>query len=96
MDKLQELADLCIDCKKCWDVCPVNMVTAGNIYTPQGKIGSLSKILAGEELTEDEFNNIYLSTRCGACDDVCPVDIPITNIIQYERKLLAEQGKEPA
>ncbi|WP_245546334.1 (Fe-S)-binding protein [Methanomethylovorans hollandica] len=96
MDELQGLADQCIDCKKCWDVCPVNMVTAGDIYTPQGKIGSLSKILAGEELTENEFNNIYLSTRCGACDDVCPVDIPITQIIQYERKLLAEQGREPA
>ncbi|WP_292485181.1 (Fe-S)-binding protein [Methanohalobium sp.] len=42
-----------------------------------------------------EFDNIYLSTRCGACDDVCPVNIPIKDIIQYERHLLAEQDKEP-
>jgi glycerol-3-phosphate dehydrogenase subunit C len=72
------------------------MVTEGNRFTPQGKIESLAKIVAGEELTQDEMDNIYLSTRCGACDDVCPVDIPITDIIQYERQLLAQHGKEPA
>ncbi len=94
--RFQEIIDSCIDCKKCWDVCPVNMVTDGNRFTPQGKIESLAKIVAGEELSKDEYDNIYLSTRCGACDDVCPVDIPITDIIQYERQLLAEQKREPA
>lgn len=72
------------------------MVTEGNRFTPQAKIGSLAKIVTGEELTQDEMDNIYLSTRCGACDDVCPVSIPITDIIQYERELLAQQGREPA
>ncbi|WP_233564674.1 hypothetical protein [Methanohalophilus sp. RSK] len=56
----------------------------------------MQRIVAGEKLTSDEMDNIYLSTRCRACDDVCPVDIPITDIIQYERQLLAQQGKEPA
>jgi glycerol-3-phosphate dehydrogenase subunit C len=96
MNKFELEVSNCIDCKKCWDVCPVNKVTEGNIYTPQGKIESLAKIAAGEELTQEEYDNIYLSTRCGACDDVCPVNIPITDIIQYERQLLAEQDREPA
>ncbi len=96
MYRFEEEINSCIDCKKCWDVCPVNMVTEGDRFTPQGKIESLAKIVAGEELTQDEYDNIYLSTRCGACDDVCPVDIPITDIIQYERQLLAQQGREPA
>ncbi|MCC4771313.1 (Fe-S)-binding protein [Methanosarcina sp. DH2] len=96
MHRFQEEISSCIDCKKCWDVCPANMVTEGNRFTPQGKIKSLAKIVAGEELTQDEMDNIYLSTRCGACDDVCPVSIPITDIIQYERELLAKQGREPA
>ena len=72
------------------------MVTEGNRFTPQGKIDVLGKVLMNEELTQDEFDNIYLSTRCGACDDVCPMNIPITDIIQYERELLAKAGKEPA
>ncbi|WP_367343728.1 (Fe-S)-binding protein [Methanomethylovorans sp.] len=96
MHRFQKEISSCIDCKKCWHVCPVNIVTEGNRFTPQGKIRSLAKIIAGEELTQDEMDNIYLSTRCGACDDVCPVSIPIIDIIQYERELLAQQGKEPA
>ncbi len=96
MHRFEAEISYCIDCKKCWDVCPVNMVTEGNRFTPQGKIESLAKIVAGEELTKDEMDNIYLSTRCGACDDVCPVNIPITDIIQYERELLAKQEREPA
>ncbi|WP_406661289.1 (Fe-S)-binding protein [Methanolobus sp. ZRKC3] len=95
MHKFQIEISSCIDCKKCWDVCPVNMVTEDNRFTPQGKIDVLGKVILGEELTKDEFDNIYLSTRCGACDDVCPVNIPITEIIQYERELLAKQGREP-
>ncbi len=96
MHKFQIEISSCIDCQKCWDVCPVNMVTEDNRFTPQGKIDVLGKVIMGEELTQDEFDNIYLSTRCGACDDVCPVNIPITDIIQYERQLLAQQGREPA
>lgn len=89
MYRFEEEISSCIDCKKCWDVYPANMVTEGKRFTPQGKIQSLAKIIAGEKLTQDELDNVYLSTRCGACDDVCPVSIPITDIIQYERELLA-------
>ncbi|WP_462273156.1 (Fe-S)-binding protein [Methanohalophilus sp.] len=64
MYRFQEKIDSCIDCKKCWDVCPANMVTEGNRFTPQGKIKSLAKIVAGEELTQDEMDNINLSTHC--------------------------------
>ena len=39
------------------------MVTEGNRFTPQGKIRSLAKIITGEELTQDEMDNIYLSTK---------------------------------
>jgi Fe-S oxidoreductase len=95
MINLQELADSCIECNKCLDVCPVTKVTGNDSFTPRAKISLLDRIEAGKELTEDEMNNVYLSTRCGACDDVCPVDIPITDIIQRERQLLAEQGREP-
>lgn len=96
MFRFEEEVNSCIDCKQCWDICPVNMVTEGDRFTPQAKIRTLEKIVEGRELTQEEMDNVYLSTRCGACDDVCPVDIPITDIIQYERELLAQQGREPA
>lgn len=95
MYKFQKEVESCIDCNLCWDVCPVNRIKGGDVYTPQGKIMSLAKVVAGEELSKEEMDNIYLSTRCGACDDICPSNIPITDIIQYERQLLEEQGREP-
>ncbi|WP_259134089.1 (Fe-S)-binding protein [Methanosalsum natronophilum] len=84
-----------MDCGKCHDACSVFMVTGNEDYTPQAKINVLSKIEAGEELSQHELDNIYLSTRCGACDDICPVNIPITQIIQYERELLGKRDLEP-
>jgi|Deesub1362A_J573_1020465.scaffolds.fasta_scaffold00033_114 glycerol-3-phosphate dehydrogenase subunit C len=85
----------CIDCGKCGEICPICKVSDNILYTPDNKIKLLSKIENGEELTKDEFDTIYLCTRCRACNEVCPVDIPIADIIQYERGLLAEQGREP-
>jgi len=95
MDPYQTAVDSCIDCGKCGEVCPISMVSDNPIYTPDSKIKLLSKIAGGEELEKDEFDTIYLCTRCGVCDDVCPEDIPISDIIQHERELLAKQGREP-
>ncbi len=95
MMSLQEYADSCIDCKKCLDVCPITIVTENENFTPQSKVRLLSRIEANECLSDEEVDNVYLSTRCGACDAVCPVNIPITSIIQRERQLLSEQGREP-
>lgn len=92
----QEEISSCTQCGECQNACPVSRVTGDGRFTPQGKIASLEKIIAGIPLTQDQIDNIYLSTRCGACDDACPMGIPITRIIQYERELLAQQGKEPA
>lgn len=95
MDEDLLAIDYCIDCGKCYDVCHISKVT-DNKYTPKSKIMLLVKLLDDDELEQEEINDIYLSTRCGACDDVCPMNIPITDIIQREREILAKQGKEPA
>ncbi|MCM1986654.1 MULTISPECIES: (Fe-S)-binding protein [Methanococcoides] len=95
MDEDLLAVSYCIDCGKCYDVCHIAKVT-DNKYTPRSKIMLLQKLIDGDELDQDEVDDVYLSTRCGACDDVCPMNIPITDIIQRERTILAEQGKEPA
>lgn len=95
MDQDLLAVDYCIDCGKCYDVCHIAKVT-DNKYTPRSKIMLLQKLIEGNETEQEEINDVYLSTRCGACDDVCPMNIPITAIIQREREILAQQGKEPA
>jgi glycerol-3-phosphate dehydrogenase subunit C len=65
------------------------------MFTPENKIKILGKIETNEPLTQGELDSIYLCTRCGACNDMCPMDIDIAGIVQHCRSLLAKQGREP-
>jgi Fe-S oxidoreductase len=52
-----------------------------------------AKNLAGGVVTEEE---IWACTTCGACQEVCPVDIEhIRKIIELRRNLVLEQSKMP-
>jgi len=85
----------CTDCDLCTGVCAFSVVGEKELYSPKHKIAQLEKIANGEELSQDEYDTVYLCTRCGVCNDVCPVDIDLAGIIQHERGLLTRQGREP-
>lgn len=70
----------CIRCSACLNVCPVYERTGGHAYGSvyPGPIGAiLSPQLTG--LTGDSVNDSlpFASSLCGACEEVCPVRIPI-------------------
>ena len=70
----------CIRCSACLNVCPVYERTGGHAYGSvyPGPIGAiLSPQLTG--MTGDSPNDSlpYASSLCGACEEVCPVKIPI-------------------
>jgi len=95
MSSFLDEVNKCTECGECGRICPISFVSDKEIYTPDNKIRQLEKIEKNEELTQDEYDTVYLCSRCGACNDVCPEGIDIYGIIQYERKLLADQGREP-
>ncbi len=69
----------CIHCGRCMEVCPV----ANNSDTD-----AVSPIDIVKLNTYDNYNraqHIFKhTTLCGACDDVCPVKIPLTKLMLYE------------
>jgi len=70
----------CIRCSACLNVCPVYERAGGHAYGSvyPGPIGAiLTPQLTG--LTGDSVNDSlpYASSLCGACEEVCPVKIPI-------------------
>jgi len=73
----------CIRCSACQNVCPVYRQTSGHAYraTYGGPIGSvLSPLLAKENFRE--FADLPKAcTLCGACREVCPVDIPLPELL---------------
>ena len=71
----------CIRCGACMNHCPVYARIGGHAYgtTYPGPIGAIiSPHMLGLDST---YPLAFASTLCGACAEVCPVKIPITEIL---------------
>lgn len=75
----------CIRCSACLNVCPVYERAGGHAYgsTYPGPIGAiLTPQLTGMDSAKDPNASLpFASSLCGRCDEVCPVKIPITDIL---------------
>lgn len=85
----------CIRCGACLNACPVYKTIGGYTYdtTYSGPIGSvLTPFLKGFK----DFSHLsFASTLCGKCVEVCPVKIPLTDILLTNRRKAVEQGYRP-
>jgi L-lactate dehydrogenase complex protein LldF len=84
----------CIRCGACLNVCPVYRQTGGHAYgwVYSGPMGAvLTPLLAGQHAEAEELPNA--STLCGACMDVCPVQIPLQDLLlSLRRRKAAHAG----
>ncbi|XKE45238.1 iron-sulfur cluster-binding protein [Halomonas organivorans] len=83
----------CIRCGACMNHCPVYTRVGGHSYgtTYPGPIGSiLSPHLMGLEDTKDLPT---ASSLCGACGEVCPVKIPIPDLLVRLRREAVGEGR---
>lgn len=85
----------CVRCAACVNTCPayrhIGGQSYGSIYS--GPIGAvLSPLLGGY----DDFKDLpYACSLCKACHDVCPVKIPLSDLLMKHREKMAEQGITP-
>ncbi|WP_448528169.1 LutB/LldF family L-lactate oxidation iron-sulfur protein [Raineya sp.] len=81
----------CIRCGACLNACPVYKNIGGHTYntTYSGPIGSvITPHLAGLK----EYKHLsFASSLCGACSSVCPVKIPIHNLLLLNRRQSVEE-----
>jgi L-lactate dehydrogenase complex protein LldF len=81
---------LCIRCGACLNVCPVYNNVGGHAYgwVYSGPIGA---ILAPQLLGTRVAGGLpFASSLCGACAEVCPVKIPIPDILLRLRRRVVE------
>ena len=76
----------CIRCGACLNVCPVYRQASGHAYRSvyPGPVGAvLTPLLAGAAGGRfTEYADLpRASSLCGACNEVCPVDIPIPELL---------------
>jgi L-lactate dehydrogenase complex protein LldF len=82
----------CIRCGACMNHCPVYQNIGGHAYgwVYPGPMGSiLTPLLSGLEKSPDLPN---ASTFCGACAAVCPVKIPLPDLLRKLREKQMERG----
>lgn len=85
----------CIRCGACLNTCPVYRQIGGHSYGSvyPGPIGSVLSPLLGNY---QEFHDLpYACSLCTACNQVCPVKIPLANLLLKHRTHIAEQGLNP-
>jgi L-lactate dehydrogenase complex protein LldF len=94
----------CIRCGACLNICPIYRQASGHAYRAvyPGPLGAvISPLLAGEDFAKLADLPKACSV-CGACNDACPVNIPLPDLIlrlrnkaKTEHAALAAYGTPP-
>jgi L-lactate dehydrogenase complex protein LldF len=85
----------CIRCGACMNVCPVYRTVGGHAYgwTYPGPMGIvLTTLLTGMAASHPLVD---ASTLCGACNDACPVKVPLQEMILRQRVRRVAEGFSP-
>ena len=85
----------CIRCGACLNACPVYRMVGGHAYgtTYPGPMGIvLTTLLDGMEKANPLLD---ATTLCGACGDVCPVKVPLPQLLRRLRERRVEEGLTP-
>jgi L-lactate dehydrogenase complex protein LldF len=93
----------CIRCGACLNVCPVYRQASGHAYRSvyAGPVGAvLSPLLGAAPRRSLELADLpRASTLCGACHEVCPVDIPLEELLvrlrDHEKRAGAKAAGAP-
>jgi L-lactate dehydrogenase complex protein LldF len=91
-DQVGRQALRCIRCSACLNVCPVYSRTGGHAYESvyPGPIGAiLTPQLRGVERAP---SLPYASSLCGACYEVCPVEIDIPRVLVHLRSRVVDSA----
>lgn len=88
----------CIRCGACQNVCPVYRQASGHAYraTYQGPIGAVLSPLLMQPGFQKLADLPKASSLCGACNEVCPVDIPIPDLLLRLRDRAFREGASEA
>lgn len=82
----------CIRCGACMNACPVYRHAGGHAYGSvyMGPIGAVLAPLLDESGAHDDLP--FASSLCGACTEVCPVGIPLHEMLLRLRARAVQRG----
>jgi len=82
----------CIRCGACLNACPVYKAVGGHAYHTAYP-GPIGAVITPHLRPLEEWNHLaFASSLCGACSDVCPVNIPLHHLLLKNRALAEKAG----
>src|SRR5947208_2294606 len=104
MPPIQEDVHACTMCGYCVPVCPAYQEAGWEGASPRGRIfalrqyemrGPLDLLLRRQVKPGEDFaRNTWECTGCGACEEVCPVDIPFDTVWDDVKAWMVNSGYE--
>ncbi len=85
-EEMKEIAEKCIRCGLCNQICPVLKILREEFHSPRGMM-----ILLDNGVFE---KIVYDCTLCKSCEVNCPLDIKVCDAVILARKILVNSKKE--
>jgi glycolate oxidase iron-sulfur subunit len=87
----------CIRCGRCLPACPTYQQTSLETFSPRGRLSLMRAVEDGKlDLAEAGLEeNLYHCLDCRSCNTVCPVSIPIGELIVEGRAAVEEKHRRP-
>ncbi|MEN3016297.1 MAG: (Fe-S)-binding protein [Candidatus Methanosuratincola petrocarbonis] len=95
LENAPEIASACTLCGACVEVCPFFKATNNPKFGAMAKVEAAIALFEGKELKEEDLKTLYLCTRCDGCHNSCPMDIPISVVVQAARAELRRRDMVP-
>ena len=102
MPPIEEHLHACTMCGYCVPVCPAYQEAGWESDSPRGRVfalrqydmrGPLDRLLRRHVTPGEEFaKSAWECTGCGACEEVCPVDIPFNTLWDDVKGWMVESG----
>ena len=93
--EIENQIELCDQCNICVDCCPTYKVTGQTRFTPPFRLNAAKKLYQGAPLSSEEIESVYTCPQCGQCEIICPLEIKVSEVMEYSRRELAIRGYGP-
>lgn len=83
----------CLDCGGCNNICPIFNTIGGHVYemSVPGPVGTVIKPII--EGAESASHFVTLCTSCHQCEDYCPVNIKLSDLILRNRMEIVKENR---
>jgi glycolate oxidase iron-sulfur subunit len=92
--RIGDIAAQCVKCGLCLPTCPTYQLQRNEAESPRGRIAIAAAIASGKAAGSSAQRHIDSCLSCGACDAVCPSNVPYQELIGGTRALQRAARRE--